>query len=473
MGLFDRFREKVKESEQTGLVPGVGRMPYPAYRGKEPYIFVSYAHKDSDRVFAEIKRFNEAGFNVWYDEGISPGNEWTDEIADALAGCSLFVVMITPTSAPRENVQNEINFALDEKKPFIAIHLEATELKRGLKLQIGTKQAILKYNMSEEEYTYKYIEAFTRMGLKRNERVQAPNEGVRVSNEREPIFKESTQNTGMPEVSKAAKPERSNAAESGTQAKGDHPWGDYVPKGKAVITTIDGKEIYAIANSLILKAAGIEKRKSTWDQLYYGLDNPSENPDYAAENVIPFSDMISVEKNAEGLLVKECYGDETQIRLLSGEELWFIGEEDNAEPSSVALNEVEKIVFERESAPETKVKYCNIKMAAGSFIAPVSYLWFSINENTGVPPRMKLKKELTRFVGSNMPLKRIKKLIVTRNAVPSGPFDGPKPMDVRIELFNGENMSFVMDGYYMIYAMASGGRIHTLARTDLKEIEML
>ena len=151
---------------ETKLVPGVGRLPYPAYRGKEPYVFVSYAHLDQDAVFAEIRRFNEAGFHVWYDEGIAPGNEWTDEIADALYGCSLFVVMLTPTSAPRKNVLNEINFALDENKPFLAIHLEKTELKRGLKLRISSNQAILKYSMTEEEYEYKYIEAFKRFGLK-------------------------------------------------------------------------------------------------------------------------------------------------------------------------------------------------------------------------------------------------------------------------------------------------------------------
>ena len=151
----------------TRLVPGVGRLPYPAYRGNEPYVFVSYAHDDKDKVFAEIKRFNEAGFHVWYDEGISPGNEWSEEIADALDRCSVFVIMFTPVSAPRENVQNEIEYAVDEGKPFLAIHLEETQLPKGLKLRIGRKQAILKYTMSEEEYEYKYIEAFTRYGLKR------------------------------------------------------------------------------------------------------------------------------------------------------------------------------------------------------------------------------------------------------------------------------------------------------------------
>ncbi|MCR5067945.1 MAG: TIR domain-containing protein [Erysipelotrichaceae bacterium] len=150
---------------QTKLVPGVGRMPYPAYRGNEPYVFVSYAHLDSERVFAEIARFNEAGFHVWYDEGIAPGNEWSDAIAQALSGAAVFVVMLTPTSAPRENVLNEIDYALNEKKPFLAIYLEETQLTPGLKLRISRKQAILKYNMTEEEYEYKYIEAFTRFGL--------------------------------------------------------------------------------------------------------------------------------------------------------------------------------------------------------------------------------------------------------------------------------------------------------------------
>ena len=78
---------------QTTLVPGVGRLPYPAYRGSEPYVFVSYAHDDKDQVFPEIRRFNEAGFRVWYDEAISPGSEWSDEIAEALSKCTVVVVL--------------------------------------------------------------------------------------------------------------------------------------------------------------------------------------------------------------------------------------------------------------------------------------------------------------------------------------------------------------------------------------------
>ena len=164
MGIFDKLK-KQDTAPQTTLVPNVGRMPFPAYRGKEPYIFISYAHLDYEKVFKEIQTFNEYGYNVWYDEGISPGNEWTDEIAFALEKCSLFVVFITPNSAVSKNVLKEINFAIEDGKPLVAIHLEKTTLSGGMKLQISTIQAVLKYMMTQEEYVYKYTTAFTRLGM--------------------------------------------------------------------------------------------------------------------------------------------------------------------------------------------------------------------------------------------------------------------------------------------------------------------
>jgi len=176
MKMFNPYKKQ--RVPQTTFVEGIGRMPFPAYRGNGPYIFISYAHVDSELVFPEIKDFNKNGYNVWYDEGISPGNEWTDEIADFLEGSSLFVVLITPASASSPNVLNEINYAIDEKKPFVAIHLKKTTLRAGIKLQIGTKQAILKYNMTDEEYLYKYTSAFERLGIKRNKGYDAQDKNL-------------------------------------------------------------------------------------------------------------------------------------------------------------------------------------------------------------------------------------------------------------------------------------------------------
>ncbi len=129
--------------------------PFEAYTGEEPYIFVSYAHKDAALVFPELVTLREKGYRVWYDEGIDPGNEWPEAIANALVGCAYFVVYITPNAVTSRNVRNEINFGLNKGLPFLAIHLVETQLPAGLELRMGDIQAIMRFRMSSESYERK------------------------------------------------------------------------------------------------------------------------------------------------------------------------------------------------------------------------------------------------------------------------------------------------------------------------------
>ena len=49
------------------------QLPFPAHSGSAPYLFVSYAHVNADKVYPEIAWLHEAGINIWYDEGITAG----------------------------------------------------------------------------------------------------------------------------------------------------------------------------------------------------------------------------------------------------------------------------------------------------------------------------------------------------------------------------------------------------------------
>jgi TIR domain len=131
--------------------------PFEAYVGAEPFLFVSYSHADSQIVYAEIERLHRLGFRLWYDEGIDPGNEWQDEVAKALNECSLFVVFISPRAIKSKNVRDEINFAINRNKPFIAVHLEETQLPEGLELRMGAVQAVMRYRMPDDRY-YRQME---------------------------------------------------------------------------------------------------------------------------------------------------------------------------------------------------------------------------------------------------------------------------------------------------------------------------
>jgi len=126
--------------------------PFDAYMGKEPYLFVSYSHKDGEKVFPELARLHSLGYRVWYDEGIDPGSEWPEEVAVALEGASHFLVFISPNAVVSQNVRNEINFALNRQKPFLAIYVQETDLPPGLQLRMGDIQAIMRYRMSDDHY---------------------------------------------------------------------------------------------------------------------------------------------------------------------------------------------------------------------------------------------------------------------------------------------------------------------------------
>lgn len=73
--------------------------PFSAYSGDAPYVFVSYAHHDAERVYPELTWLREQGINIWYDEGITPGSRWSDALANALERAAHFVFLVSPRSA--------------------------------------------------------------------------------------------------------------------------------------------------------------------------------------------------------------------------------------------------------------------------------------------------------------------------------------------------------------------------------------
>jgi len=140
---------------------------------------VSYAHLDGALVFPEIQALHNAGYRLWYDEGIDPGNEWPDEIATALDGASLFLVFISEALVRSRNVRNEVNYALNRSKPFLAIHLDEVGLPPGLELSMGSIQAVMKQRMTEEQYRAKLSKALPQELLRAN---PTPDEGSRGRN---------------------------------------------------------------------------------------------------------------------------------------------------------------------------------------------------------------------------------------------------------------------------------------------------
>lgn len=118
--------------------------PFPACDGAEPYIFVCYSHEDSHLVYREISWLAEQGINIWYDEGIPPGEEWPEEIAKAIKNAERVLLFLSPNSVESRVCRDEINFSLAEDIDLLAVKIKSVELQGGLKLSLNSSQLIVK-----------------------------------------------------------------------------------------------------------------------------------------------------------------------------------------------------------------------------------------------------------------------------------------------------------------------------------------
>ena len=114
--------------------------PFAAYSGKDEFVFVCYAHDDAELVYPEIEWLHQQGLNLWYDEGISPGQNWRSEIGLSLDSANKVLFYISPSSLQSHHCNREINYALDAGKEIVPIYLERIELTPDLKIGLNRLQ---------------------------------------------------------------------------------------------------------------------------------------------------------------------------------------------------------------------------------------------------------------------------------------------------------------------------------------------
>lgn len=128
------------------------------YEGNEPYIFVSYAHRDSEQVLGILKMLSEQGYRIWYDDGIEPGSAWSENIAEHLSRAEVVLVLGSENYVNSQNCRQEIEFSISEERNLLVVWLENTPLSAGLKMRLSMIQSIAKYQMPSEEFEQKLFQ---------------------------------------------------------------------------------------------------------------------------------------------------------------------------------------------------------------------------------------------------------------------------------------------------------------------------
>ena len=115
------------------------------YKGNKPYIFANYSHRDSERVIPILEAMIKRGYRIWYDAGISIGENWRKKISDRIVHSAVYMLFLSSAAVQSHSVRTETDYALEKMKPICPIYLEPVELPAELGFFLS---ALLEFHLS-------------------------------------------------------------------------------------------------------------------------------------------------------------------------------------------------------------------------------------------------------------------------------------------------------------------------------------
>ena len=97
---------------------------FEAYTGTEPYLFVSYSHKDTKEVYPVLDALYDRKYRIWYDESCENGNDFRDELRQRIENCSAVILFVSKASMASPFCGMEIIVARENGKRLYPIYLE-------------------------------------------------------------------------------------------------------------------------------------------------------------------------------------------------------------------------------------------------------------------------------------------------------------------------------------------------------------
>lgn len=124
------------------------------YEGSEPFLFFSYCHQDAALAHPVLQRLMQEGYRIWYDDGLHPGDDWPEVIADHLSRSTGVLAAIGVGAADSHNCRNEITLALELHKPLAAVILTEMTLSLGMQLLLSASHYVKQYEYTQQEQFY-------------------------------------------------------------------------------------------------------------------------------------------------------------------------------------------------------------------------------------------------------------------------------------------------------------------------------
>ena len=122
-------------------------------------VFVSYSHADAGAVRTDLEILEQAGIDVWIDQRIPGGTDWSEEIAAAIAAADVFLIYLSPSSVASEHCRRELTFAVAKEKRVLSVYLEPTQLPQGFEMNLGHRQGLVRFEHPRASFVQRLIES--------------------------------------------------------------------------------------------------------------------------------------------------------------------------------------------------------------------------------------------------------------------------------------------------------------------------
>ncbi|MGI8854226.1 MAG: AAA family ATPase [Thermomicrobiales bacterium] len=133
---------------------------------QEPYLFVSYASADRERVMPVVAALERAGVPVWLDQqGIAGGENYAREIADAIKGSAAFILMASAASLSSRNCKQEIALGWRFERLYLPLLLEPVAIPDELAYWLEAAQWVEVLDKAEEEWLPSVLAALSSLGI--------------------------------------------------------------------------------------------------------------------------------------------------------------------------------------------------------------------------------------------------------------------------------------------------------------------
>ena len=110
---------------------------FEAYTGKEPYLFVSYSHRDTAKVYPILDALYDRKYRLWYDESCETGNDFRDELRERIEGSEAVLLFVSESSMSSPFCGMEIIVARENGKRLYPIYLDNTAVPPAFQILLA------------------------------------------------------------------------------------------------------------------------------------------------------------------------------------------------------------------------------------------------------------------------------------------------------------------------------------------------